>query len=348
MGLDAAASQEEPQPGNTGAEPPPENAADNSTENATTETAPDGNAVAGGNAVVEENALVEENAGADIHHADSSQWPQRDFPLTGAACEQPVRIVVRQSVLNEIRQHGQSRTDVEICGVFAGNGFQDANGPYVYIQTAIRGQHSDSQAAQVTFTGETWSHIQNQLDEQHPEQRIIGWYHTHPGFGVFLSGMDMFIQTSVFYAPEQMAFVYDPISGEEGLFVWRNGDPQRSTYMIEPDTPADPAPGALHPDEPAATTAPANLKTDETGDTEMSQGGGSTAELQALTSRIERLERRQRQGVVAFMLTAFIAVIAPLAVWLSIQPGLHKFFPSGGRSLFQQNTPEQPPEPSKD
>ncbi len=286
-----------------------------------------------------------QNPGADIDHVDSSAWEQREFPVDDPACKNPVRIVVRQSVLNEIRQHGRSQTDVEICGVFAGNGYRDDNGPYVYIEAAIRGQHSDSQAAQVTFTGETWTHIQNQLDQEHPGLRIIGWYHTHPGFGVFLSGMDMFIQTSVFYAAEQMAFVYDPISGEEGLFVWRDGQCERTSYILDPDVPADPEPGAAPREEPTETQDGSSRGESAISDTEESHtAGAAPGDLEALHARIDKLERRQRQGVVALLLTAFIAVIAPLAVWLSTQPDLQRFFPAGGRSLFQNDAVENPDE----
>ena len=49
------------------------------------------------------------------------------------------------------------------------------------------------------------------MDAEHSEERIVGWYHTHPGFGIFLSGMDLFIQDHFFNLPWQVAFVYDPL-----------------------------------------------------------------------------------------------------------------------------------------
>ena len=32
------------------------------------------------------------------------------------------------------------------------------------------------------------------LEREHPGLKIVGWYHTHPGFGVEFSEMDLFIQ----------------------------------------------------------------------------------------------------------------------------------------------------------
>ena len=159
----------------------------------------------------------------DIDLVDAAEWPSRDFPLDDGRRENSVRGVIKQSVLNDIHRHGQETTDVEICGVLVGNGYRDERGPFVYVEANIRGRHSDSKTAQVTFTGETWNHIHNELDREHPELQILGWYHTHPGFGIFLSGMDLFIHENYFSGEHQLAFVYDPIGGDEGLFVWRNG-----------------------------------------------------------------------------------------------------------------------------
>jgi hypothetical protein len=62
------------------------------------------------------------------------------------------------------------------------------------------------------------------MDGKHQGKRVVGWYHTHPGFGVFLSDRDQFIHKSFFDLPFQVAFVYDPKSREHGLFSWRDGE----------------------------------------------------------------------------------------------------------------------------
>jgi hypothetical protein len=64
-------------------------------------------------------------------------------------------------------------------------------------------------------------HIYKIKDRDYPDERIVGWYHSHPGFGVFLSDHDTFIHKNFFSAPQQVAWVYDPHSDEEGCFGWR-------------------------------------------------------------------------------------------------------------------------------
>ena len=53
--------------------------------------------------------------------------------------------------------------------------------------------------------------------------KIVGWYHSHPGFGLFLSEYDSFIQENFFIDPNHVALVVDPLEGSLGWFVVRNG-----------------------------------------------------------------------------------------------------------------------------
>lgn len=235
------------------------------------------------------------NTARDMDQAASSDWPSHQFPLSGPRVP-GTRVVVRQSVLNEIHRHGQSRTDVEVCGVLVGNGYQDTDGAFVYVEASIRGEHAGNQLAQVTFTSETWCHIQEVMDREHAGRRIVGWYHTHPGFGIFLSPMDLFIHENFFGDPEQLALVYDPLGGDEGVFVWRAGHPVREPVMVEPDVPNDrghESPVTRH--LPALTAAAMSDST--------------------LGVRIERIEQRQRGLLIGLVLVALIAVAWPVAFW---------------------------------
>jgi proteasome lid subunit RPN8/RPN11 len=172
-------------------------------------------------------------AGPDAAAVLASDWPMR--PLRGVKGTRLAgyQAVVRRMALDAIHGHGKSITAVEVCGVLVGNVYRDEQGPYLYIADAIRGDRASGLAAQVTFTAETWSAIQTVMDRDHPDERIVGWYHTHPGFGVFLSGMDLFIQDHFFNLPWQVALVYDPIGGDEGMFFWREGKADRQAFLVE-------------------------------------------------------------------------------------------------------------------
>jgi|GEM_PF-2314007 len=148
--------------------------------------------------------------------------------------EAKFQAIFTHEVINEIHAHGKTSMDAEICGVLVGNLYRDSHGPYLRIHASIRGDSAESHNAQVTFKAETWQHIQETMERDHARARIVGWYHTHPGFGIFLSGMDLFIQDNFFNLPWQIAMVYDPQAEEDGVFIWRNEKSERETRLTEP------------------------------------------------------------------------------------------------------------------
>src|SRR5688500_1538477 len=177
----------------------------------------------------------------DLAAIKPGEWGDREFPL--GPRERPTRrqVIFKQSVLNDIYGHGRSAPDIEVCGVLVGNVYQDAQGPFVFVEANIRGNFSSGKAAQVTFTAKTWSHIQDVMDKSYPDMRILGWYHTHPGHGIFLSDMDLFIHKNFFSLPWHLAFVFDPQNQEEGLFAWRTGNMAIESFVVQKDAqPAQP------------------------------------------------------------------------------------------------------------
>src|SRR5262249_25492218 len=87
-------------------------------------------------------------------------------------------------------------------------------------EACIQGINAAQGGAHVTFTQDTWEHIYKIKDKDYPGQKIVGWYHSHPGFGVFLSEHDLFIHQQFFFNTQQVAWVYDPHTDEEGCFGW--------------------------------------------------------------------------------------------------------------------------------
>jgi proteasome lid subunit RPN8/RPN11 len=125
-------------------------------------------------------------------------------------------VLVDGEVLRQIRQHARSCNKTEVCGVLIGS--EDKNN--LTIEACIAGSNAAQAGTHVTFTQDTWEHIYKTKDAKYPDHRIVGWYHSHPGFGVFLSDHDTFIHKNFFSSPLQVAWVYDPHSDEEGCFGW--------------------------------------------------------------------------------------------------------------------------------
>jgi len=132
---------------------------------------------------------------------------------------QPV-VVMEAEVARKIRQHARTSMKAEVCGVLIGNTEHER----MTVEACIAGINAAQGGAHVTFTQDTWEHIYKIKDKEYPDDKIVGWYHSHPGFGVFLSEHDLFIQQNFFSNPQQVAWVYDPHTDEEGCFGWIGGN----------------------------------------------------------------------------------------------------------------------------
>ena len=62
------------------------------------------------------------------------------------------------------------------------------------------------------------------VEDKYPDHHVLGWHHTHPDFGVFLSAYDLFIHRHFFPQPWQVALVVDPLRQELGFFQWRENE----------------------------------------------------------------------------------------------------------------------------
>lgn len=160
--------------------------------------------------------------------------------------EPPMRI--GSGVIQQIRQHARSSSKTEVCGVLLG----DEIAGVTTIKACISGVNAAQGGAHVTFTQDTWGHIYKVKDRDYPHERILGWYHSHPGFGVFLSDHDTFIHKNFFSSPNQVAWVYDPLSDEEGCFGWKGGRIERLSQFAVLDGRGGEVAGGSGKPEPGA------------------------------------------------------------------------------------------------
>ena len=130
-------------------------------------------------------------------------------------------IYVYEDVLAEML--GYCGTDVkrELGGFLLG-GLHEDRGVYVEVRGFLPAAGAQSGAASVTFTHATWAAMNRRAAENFAGELVLGWLHTHPGLGVFLSSYDLFIHRHFFSQPWQIALVVDPRGGELGFFQWHD------------------------------------------------------------------------------------------------------------------------------
>ncbi len=161
---------------------------------------------------------------------------------------------LRQVEADYVYPHVFENADREVGGVLVGRTPRDGGLPLV--TGAIAALQADERRATLTFTQDAWEHVHRTLDAEFPsDEQIVGWYHSHPGFGIFLSEHDLFIHRNFFSGLSQVALVVDPHACTEGVFTWTGGDVE---LLFERATPTGwEASQPPWPTPPPATAAPA-------------------------------------------------------------------------------------------
>jgi proteasome lid subunit RPN8/RPN11 len=125
---------------------------------------------------------------------------------------------LNRRVRRAIYDHVFENADHEVGGILVG---RLGGGPLPVVTGCIAALEADGQRASVTFTHDAWDRIYAVLERDFAGDQIVGWYHSHPGFGIFLSSYDHFIHDNFFSDPRQIAYVVDPHAGTEGVFSWQ-------------------------------------------------------------------------------------------------------------------------------
>ncbi len=159
---------------------------------------------------------------------DSNMWRWQPIGVS-------LSVFLHQRVNRMVAQHARQNDHCEVGGVLLGDVRQDTEGnPFVVVTHALQAEFAAEARGQLTFTSKTWLKIHQAHEAQYPDKTIVGWYHTHPGWTVFLSEWDLFIHRNFFKEPWQIAMVLDPSLDRAGFFVWQG------SQVLSPNSPLAP------------------------------------------------------------------------------------------------------------
>lgn len=130
------------------------------------------------------------------------------------------QVYISEEAHDNLISHLEADVSVEHGGILFGQAYTDfEHGIYVEITAAVAAPRTIGTGAHLEFTSESWQGIMNHAKEAHPEANIVGWYHSHPNLGVFMSGTDMNTQRAFFYHPWCVSIVCDPVRKHIGYFL---------------------------------------------------------------------------------------------------------------------------------
>lgn len=102
----------------------------------------------------------------------------------------------------------------EIGGILLGTPFytKDNKGYKVLVEefVPISPEHHD--VYRLEFSTTSLARDLGNIQDEYPDLILVGWFHTHPGHGLFLSQPDLRVQNSFFKAPYQFAMEIDSLT----------------------------------------------------------------------------------------------------------------------------------------
>lgn len=143
-----------------------------------------------------------------------------------------VKVFLSQSAFCRISLHSTSEMDDEVGGALVGLWCldRDSGEQFVVVQTMLPARYTRQGSVYLTFTQDTLVDFNDEIEQRHAGKRIVGWYHTHPRMGIFLSHYDTWLHNNFFPEPWQVALVVEPHTSVAGFFVRRDDnalDPTR-------------------------------------------------------------------------------------------------------------------------
>lgn len=165
-------------------------------------------------------------------HIENKRSPLEDgkyaaFPYEDPRADQ-IPVFITESVMREIETHVRREKYREVGGVLLGGFYRNDKGSFIEITGFIAAKNTKSTDVSLTFTPETWEQISAEQAQRNDTAQMVGWYHSHPGLGVFMSKEDEFIHSSYFNDPWHTAIVVDPIYSNWGCFKWHDGALERT------------------------------------------------------------------------------------------------------------------------
>ena len=143
-----------------------------------------------------------------------------------------VKVFLSQSAFCRISEHSTAEMNDEVGGALVGLWCldRDTGEQFVVVQHMLPARHTRQGSVYLTFTQDTIVDFHDQIEKDHIGKRIVGWYHTHPRMGIFLSHYDTWLHNNFFPEPWQVALVVEPHKSLAGFFIRRDDgtfDPTR-------------------------------------------------------------------------------------------------------------------------
>lgn len=225
----------------------------------------------------------------------------------GAPRSEALSLTVDPDAHRALDAHCGANPRNEVCGVLVGFTGVENGRRWTRVVAIIEGKHAREEQMSVTFTHETWDAVHEALAQRTDKARVVGWYHTHPDFGIFYSAPDVFVHRNFFNLEGQVGIVVDPVREERGVFAsTAQGLVTLARYEVARQNARGHLVDCRYTEEPLRDDMPEARAAASPGD-----GTFTRSNLDSIEARLTEMD--QRMGKLATMLMLVVPIVGLLA-----------------------------------
>lgn len=130
-----------------------------------------------------------------------------------------LRIYMEDYVHTYLYQYARSSATGEKLAVLMGKHLMIDGKNTVFISGVIQARFTEKLKGMETITGQSWKYISEEIEKYFPDLEIVGWMHSRPSFGAFVTSRDEAYHKKVFGGKDQVFFVVDPVDRQDRFYV---------------------------------------------------------------------------------------------------------------------------------
>lgn len=133
----------------------------------------------------------------------------------------------------KVRNHALSKVKegLEVMGFLLGEVFISEGREYTVVRD-VATTDLEATSVSVRFDPDGFEALFASLECARFRYVLVGWYHSHPGHGCFLSSTDIATQKGMFDRSYHTALVVDPVRKEMDAFCLSKGEVRRRKYVV--------------------------------------------------------------------------------------------------------------------
>ena len=134
------------------------------------------------------------------------------------------KIYMEDYVFTYLQQYSKASKGEERIAVLIGDTYTIDGSDVLFINGAIKGEHTINEDGMIKFSEKSFNYIQEQIDKYFSGYNIVGWFYSHPGFSDYINEGYINYHKEVFNKKNQVFFLSDPLENIGGFYKFYNND----------------------------------------------------------------------------------------------------------------------------